>query len=177
MLRVGAVVSVLATAWVVGVAVAHGGAFLPALGAMVVAGLVSGPLAVIDARTHRLPDALTLPAVALAALALGLGAAATGDGASFVRALEGAAASAAVHLVLATLGGLGLGDVKLAVLVALPLAWLGWSVLVAGVALSFVAGGLWSLGLLLARRVGRRSAVAFGPFVLVGAALALVAAG
>ncbi|MDQ1647673.1 MAG: leader peptidase (prepilin peptidase) / N-methyltransferase, partial [Cryptosporangiaceae bacterium] len=56
----------------------------------------------------------------------------------------------------------------------LVLGWSGWPQLVLGAALAFVYGGLCSAILLLARRVGRKSRVPFGPFMLAGALTAVV---
>jgi leader peptidase (prepilin peptidase)/N-methyltransferase len=149
---------------------------LAAAPALVVLALVSGPLAVIDARTHRLPDALTLPGIALCAAALGVAALVLGDGAAAVRAAVGAAVTAGFYALLARLGGLGRGDVKLAWLVSLPLAWVGWGTLATGVLLAFLLGGLWSVGLLVTRRATRKTAVAFGPAMIAGALLAVLLA-
>jgi len=144
--------------------------------ALVVLALVAGPLTVIDARTHRLPDVLTLPGIALCAAALGAAALVLGDPSAAVRTVLGATVTAGFYALLARLGGLGRGDVKLAWLVGLPLAWVGWGTLATGVLLAFLLGGLWSVALLLARRANRKTAVAFGPFMLVGALLAIVLA-
>ncbi|MGC5166329.1 hypothetical protein [Luteimicrobium sp. DT211] len=61
-------------------------------------------------------------------------------------------------------------------MVGLPLAWVGWGTLATGVLLAFLLGGLWSVGLLATRRAHRKTAVAFGPFMLAGALLAIVLA-
>jgi leader peptidase (prepilin peptidase)/N-methyltransferase len=75
--------------------------------------------------------------------------------------------------------GIGLGDVKLLGLLGLVLGWLGWGVLLAGVFLGLVAGALTSVVLVAARRAGWRTALPFGPPLLLGAVLsvALQAAG
>ncbi|MFC8733949.1 prepilin peptidase [Luteimicrobium sp. NPDC057192] len=147
---------------------------LAAAPALVVLALVAGPLTVIDVRTHRLPDALTLPGIVLGALTLGAAALVLGDGSAVVRTAVGTAVTAGFYALLARLGGLGRGDVKLAWLVGLPLAWVGWATLATGVLLAFLLGGLWSVGLLVTRRANRKTAVAFGPFMLAGALLAVV---
>jgi leader peptidase (prepilin peptidase)/N-methyltransferase len=56
----------------------------------------------------------------------------------------------------------------------LALGFRSWGVLVVGVFAAFAVGGLVSLGLLAARRVGRKDAIPFGPAMVAGAALALV---
>ena len=57
------------------------------------------------------------------------------------------------------------------------LGWLSWSALLGGAALGFVIGALVSLGLLAARRASRRSDVPFGPSMLAGGWLVILASG
>jgi leader peptidase (prepilin peptidase)/N-methyltransferase len=70
---------------------------------------------------------------------------------------------------------LGFGDVKLLGLLGLLLGWFGWGVLLAGVFLGLLVGAAVSLALLAGRRVGWRTALPFGPPLLTGAVLALLA--
>ena len=78
---------------------------------------------------------------------------------------------------LARPGQLGGGDIKLAGLVGLVLGWVGWPALLSGAVLGFVLSAVASLVLLAARRVTMRSAISFGPFLLGGALLAILASG
>lgn len=135
---------------------------------------VSLPLAAIDLDVHRLPDRLTLPAIPALAMLLTL----EWDAHRLPRALLCAVLAALVFLLLALAvpGGLGLGDVKLAALLGLPLGWWGYPVLVQGLAGGFVIGGIVSLVLVLARRATRHSHVALGPSLLLGALGALLTA-
>ncbi len=74
--------------------------------------------------------------------------------------------------------GLGFGDVKLLAPLGLLLGWRdGGSLVVTGVFLGLLLGAAGSLVLLALRRAGWRSAVPFGPPLLVGAGLALALAG
>ncbi len=57
------------------------------------------------------------------------------------------------------------------------LGWLGWPALLPGTILAFVLSALASLALLAARRVTMRSAISFGPFLLGGALIAILASG
>jgi leader peptidase (prepilin peptidase)/N-methyltransferase len=143
--------------------------------AVAVAAVAGAALVVIDTRTHRLPDAVVYPAtVAVAALLLAA-ALAGGMLGTAGRALAGAVvlvvAYAVLHLV--NPAGLGLGDVKLAALLGALSAWYGWGTLAATALLPFVLGGLVAAALLVTRRATRHTAIAFGPFMLAGAALAL----
>ena len=66
---------------------------------------------------------------------------------------------------------MGGGDVKLAVLVGFFLAWHGWGAFGFGAAAAFVLGGAAALVLVAFRRATRRTRIAFGPFMLLGACL------
>ncbi|SDQ46703.1 A24 family peptidase [Quadrisphaera sp. DSM 44207] len=134
-------------------------------------------LAVIDVDVHRLPDAIVLPSYAVGGALIALAAVAAGDPAALARAAVGSAALWLLYFALAVAkpGGMGFGDVKLAGVLGLYLGWLGWAELAVGAALGFLLGGVAGVGLLLARRASRRSAIPFGPFMLAGALLAVLA--
>lgn len=142
-------------------------------------GALGVALSAIDIAVHRLPDRLTLPAYPAMIVLLGAAAATGHDGGALVRALLGGAALTVGHLLLALLrpGQLGGGDIKLAGLTGLGLGWLGWPTVLAGAALGFVLSAIVSLALLAARRISLRSAICFGPFMLSGALLAILASG
>ena len=87
----------------------------------------------------------------------------------------GALAGAAIFglLFLITRGaGMGLGDAKLALVIGL---FLGLHLAIAAVAFSFIFGSLLMLPVLAAGSRGRRDAVPFGPFLVLGAIAALYA--
>jgi len=136
-------------------------------------------LAQVDLAVHRLPDRVVFPSIAVVAAAWLADAVVTGSWDALLRAaLAGLVAfGAAVAAALISPGGMGFGDVKLLGLLGLLLGWFGWSVLGLGVVLGFVVGALGTVVLLALRRAGWRSEVALGPSLLLGAALALVAAG
>ncbi|MBG6224176.1 leader peptidase (prepilin peptidase)/N-methyltransferase [Arthrobacter sp. CAN_A2] len=132
-------------------------------------------LSIIDWRTHRLPDRIVLPSYPAAILLLGAAAGTAGDWQRIPWMLGGGAvllvAFAALHLLHPR--GLGLGDVKLAGLLGLYLGFAGRDELWWGPFLAVVLGGTWSLMLLAVRRATLHSSVAFGPFLIAGAALGL----
>lgn len=138
---------------------------------------ISIALALIDLDTHRLPDRIVLPAYVVGGGLLGVVALLEGDGWTLLRALVGGAAAFALYLVLglAKPGAMGFGDVKLAGLLGLYLGWVGWSALVVGVFGGFVVGGLVALVLMALRRVKLGGGIPFGPSMLVGAWIGLVA--
>jgi len=135
-------------------------------------------LIVIDARTHRLPNHIVLPALGALVLLVIVEALITGDGGRMLRALLGGLALGVFYAILhlASRQGMGGGDVKLAAVIGLVLAWHGWQTLLLGAAAAFLLGALYALALMLARRANRSTRIAFGPWMIIGAALAVVIA-
>jgi leader peptidase (prepilin peptidase) / N-methyltransferase len=142
-------------------------------------GAVGVALAAIDLKVQRLPDRLTLPAYP-ALLALLIAAALVGHEAwPLARAVLGGLALGGTYLLLAMIrpGGIGGGDIKLAGLTGLALGWLGWRAVLGGAALGFVLAALVGLVLLAARRVTLRGHISYGPFLIGGALVVMLAAG
>jgi len=139
--------------------------------AFLVLAAVSIALALIDLDTHKLPNVIVLPALVAIAVLLGVAAILLQDAPAFGRAAIGAAALFLFYLMLAFVsrGGMGMGDVKLAAVLGLATAWVGWPALVVGAFAAFVFGGIFGVALLLLRRAGRRSSIPFGPWMIVGA--------
>ena len=137
---------------------------------------ISLALAIIDAETHRLPNVIVLPAYAVGAALLGTAAALTGAWSSLVTAGLGLLILGGVYLALALVrkGAMGMGDVKLAGVLGVFLGWLGWGSLAVGAIAGFVLGGLFGLVLLALGR-GRSASVAFGPWMLAGAWVGVLA--
>jgi leader peptidase (prepilin peptidase)/N-methyltransferase len=133
----------------------------------------------IDASVQRLPDALTVPAYAGTAVLLVAAAASGGSWHSLLRAVGGGLGLALVAAAVAVISqsALGLGDAKLAASLGTLLAWFGWLTLARGVVAAFLFGGLYGAGLIVFRRARRGQRIAFGPFMLAGAFLAVLAAG
>jgi leader peptidase (prepilin peptidase) / N-methyltransferase len=134
-------------------------------------------LAWIDAAVQRLPDLLTAPAYVGTACLLLLAAAVSGHWADLLRAVGGGLALAAAFLAFAVISrsAIGLGDAKLAASLGTMLAWAGWPTLIAGVFAGFLIGAVYGLGLLVTRRATRQQRIPFGPFMIAGAFLALLA--
>lgn len=142
-------------------------------------GAVGVALAAIDISVQRLPDRLTLPAYPVLIALLAVAAVTGHDLAALWRALLGGLALAAGYLVLGLVrpGDLGGGDIKLAGLAGLVLGWLNWRAVLIGATAGFMLAGLAGLGLLAARRISMRSAISFGPFLLGGTLLVILAEG
>ena len=135
------------------------------------------PLAWIDAAVHRLPDVLTAAAYAGTTALLLLAAATSEEWHDLLRAALGGLVLTAFYLVLALISpsGMGLGDVKLAASLGTLLAWFGWATLLAGAFAGFLLGGLCGIALLAARRAARKQHIPFGPFMIVGAFIIVLA--
>ncbi|MEV4574159.1 A24 family peptidase [Nonomuraea jabiensis] len=126
--------------------------------------IIGTALAVVDWRTSLLPDAITLPAYPIMALAL----APTGE---LPRALAGGVALTAVYGLLWFIRpeAMGLGDVKLAGLIGMAAAALSWQAWIVAAFCGQLLGALYGLALLLSGRGTRDTQFPFGPFMLLGA--------
>lgn len=127
-------------------------------------------LALIDLRTHRLPDAIVGPSYVLAAALLTAASATTGDVRALGRGLAGLALLGGGYYVVHLLRpeGMGRGDVKLAGLIGLITGYVGWAALAVGGFAAFVLAGAYGVTLLSTGRAGRHSGLAFGPWMLAG---------
>jgi leader peptidase (prepilin peptidase)/N-methyltransferase len=147
------------------------------LPAFVVLGVLAGPLIVVDAEHHRLPNRLLAPLAAAAAAGL-TGAAAVGEQWSRLgRAGEAGLVALAVLYLVAFLGPLGAGDAKLGAILALYLGWISWPAVLAGMVAAWLVGAIYGGAMLLTRRARLRSMVAFGPALIIGALLVGVIVG
>ncbi|MDK3255841.1 prepilin peptidase [Blastococcus capsensis] len=145
---------------------------LPAFLAVAGAGVL---LAVIDLQHRLLPNRVIGPAAGVTAGLLTLAAAVDGAWDALLRAGIAAAVLFGSYLVLALISpsGLGMGDVKLAGLLGLPLGWLGWDAVLLGAVAGFVVQAALALLLLATRRIGLKAELPFGPAMLLGAAVAI----
>jgi leader peptidase (prepilin peptidase) / N-methyltransferase len=148
----------------------------PELPAYLYLGAIGVALAMIDLDVKRLPNVIVLPSYVVALALLGIAALVEAEADDLIHALIGMAALYAFYFVLALVypAGMGFGDVKLAGVLGLYLAWLGWAELISGAFLGFLFGGVVGIGLMIARRAGRKSQIPFGPFMLAGALVAIL---
>jgi leader peptidase (prepilin peptidase) / N-methyltransferase len=125
-------------------------------------------VAAVDLATRRIPNGLV---AALAAIALVSRAAA--ERSVLVESVVTGFAVCAVALLLAYLarGGLGMGDVKLAGALGLVLGKVVFLALVVGT----LGGAVAAIAILIRRgAAGRRATIAYGPYLALGAALAVL---
>lgn len=148
----------------------------PELVVWLLAAPVAVLLALVDRAVHRLPDRLTLPLAAGTAALLGGAALLPGHAGTWPSALLGGLVLGAGYFVLFLVnpGGMGFGDVKLALALGVALGWYGWGVLFAGAFAGFLFGAVYGFGLVALRRASRKSAIPFGPFMIGGALLGIL---
>lgn len=150
-------------------------------------GLLPGPVSVpvcvfllggvlvawIDVDVHRIPNRLLTIWLPLVVAALCGVAWIQGEVWQLIDALLGAAATVAVFGLLAVLGSLGMGDVKLGAVSGLMLGFLGWPhTVIAGVVLAAAGGAAVAIGLLIRGR-DRTSHMPYGPAIVAGAIAAI----
>jgi leader peptidase (prepilin peptidase) / N-methyltransferase len=135
------------------------------------------PLAFIDVAARRLPDVLTGAAFAGTAALLLADAATEGTWHAALRALLGAIALSGFYLLLFAISpsGMGLGDVKAAAGLGIMLAWQGWPTLVIGGFAGFLLAAVYGTALLISGRSTRKQQIPFGPFMITGAFLVMLA--
>jgi leader peptidase (prepilin peptidase) / N-methyltransferase len=150
--------------------------FEPELPAYLYLGAIGIALAMIDIDVKRLPNAIVLPSYLVVAVLLGAAAAVQGEWGTLLRAALAGLALYAFYFLLMLVypRGMGFGDVKLAGILGAYLGWLGWGELVVGSFLAFLVGGVFGVALMVVGRAGRKSAIPFGPWMLLGALLGIL---
>lgn len=138
---------------------------------------ISVALALIDIDTHRLPNAIVLPAYVVGGVLLSAAALLGGEPARLIGAAIGAAVAYVIYFTLWLFypQGMGFGDVKLAGVLGLFLGYLGFGTAVVGLFSGFVLGGVFALVLVALRVVSRKAGIAFGPWMLAGACVGILA--
>ncbi len=139
-----------------------------------------GPwLAHIDVREHRLPNRLVLPGFGAWAIgAAWILLAGPDGGGAVVRSLLSGSAYALLLGALAWFGGMGGGDLKLGTLLGLALGLVSAPAAVLALPLAFGSGALAAAAAMAGSPKGLRwgRSIPFGPWLLLGAAVALGAA-
>jgi leader peptidase (prepilin peptidase)/N-methyltransferase len=145
---------------------------LPAFLALL-AGLLA--LACTDLELMLLPKRIVYPTLALVSGLLVVAAGATGDWHNLGTAAACGAVAFAAFFALNFVNPrwMAFGDVRLALLIGVGLGWLGPGTVLLGFFLGFLLGAVIGVGLILAKRIGRRTPVPFGVFLAAGSVLAM----
>jgi len=122
---------------------------------------------VIDLREHRLPNRLVLPAFPVALLAQLIATIISADWARQLFALLMALLFAAIGLGANYIDALGMGDVKLATVIALTLGYFNPWLPVIAIGIAFVLAFAVVLVLITLGKVKISSSIPLGPYLLV----------
>lgn len=134
-------------------------------------------LALIDLAEHRLPNAIVYPTTAIVLSLLAATALVTNQPERLLQLAIGGLGLGALYLVIVLVAprGMGMGDLKLSVVLGGAAAWVSYPALIVAGFAPFLLGGLFAVALLAFRRVARRTRIPFGPWMLVGAWIGIVA--
>ncbi len=123
-------------------------------------------VALIDLDHRIIPDRVTLPGIVMGLLMAGF------LPPRIVSSAVGTLLGGGLFylIALASRGGMGGGDIKLAAMLG---AFLGWQAGLLAIFLGVLAGGMVGTALLLLRLRGRKDAIPFGPFLALGGIVAL----
>ncbi len=132
---------------------------------------------VIDLEHYIVPNRIVAVTLALTIPLLALAAVIEGEGDRFVSALIGMVAAGGALLILNLISpaGMGMGDVKLALVLGLLLGWLGLAYVALGLFFGFLLGAIVGLVLIVTGVRSRKDHVPFAPFLASGALLAVLA--
>ena len=130
---------------------------------------------IIDYATHRLPRGVTFRAAIVGGPLLFLAAINHDDNGRILVMFASFVVTLALFALLTAVskGGIGGGDVRLAPVLAMFLGWLGASHVYIGLGSGFILGGVAAAGMLVTRRASASTRIAFGPFLCIGAVIAL----
>jgi leader peptidase (prepilin peptidase)/N-methyltransferase len=130
---------------------------------------------IIDYTTHRLPRGVTFRAAIVGGPLLALAGINHDDNGRIGVMFASFGITLVLFALLAAIsrGGIGGGDVRLAPVLAMFLGWLGASHVYIGLGSGFILGGVVAAGMLITRRASTSSRIAFGPFLCIGAIIAV----
>ncbi len=150
-----------------------------ALPAFLVLGAGAVAISAIDLRLFLIPNHVLYPTLVAMAGLLALAAAIDGRWSDLGRAGVGGAAGFGAMLVihLVNPAGLGFGDVRLAALLGAALGWISLGRVVLGLFAGFLAAALLGVVLMAAGRKQGQDSLPFGPFLVAGALVAILAGG
>jgi len=131
----------------------------------------SSLLVATDQAAQRLPDKIVWPTTGAVAMLLVLAAIVTGAWGSLLTAGLGGLILGIAFFALAWFrpNDLGLGDVKLSVVIGLVLGWYGWIPLAVGAVSGFFLFAILGITLMVGRLTYSASQLAFGPWMILGA--------
>jgi leader peptidase (prepilin peptidase)/N-methyltransferase len=139
-------------------------------------------LFVIDIQWHRLPNLIVYSLYPISLIGFSVALIIESGSADFTHLVISSCTGALLWL--GVIGALwlvsrgramGLGDVKLAPVLGAVLGWQSVSSAAIGLMAAFLVGAVMGLSLIVARQAQMRNKIAFGPFLIIGYAIGLVA--
>lgn len=136
-------------------------------------------LSAIDIAVHRLPNPIVLPSYPVFLVLLIAASILSGDWWALARAGIGLGVLLLGYASLALLypAGMGWGDVKLAGIIGAVTGYVGWAALIVGAFSAFALGAVMAVVVMALGRGTGKTALPFGPFMLLGAVLGVVFGG
>jgi leader peptidase (prepilin peptidase) / N-methyltransferase len=133
-------------------------------------------VSLIDLEHYIVPNRIVFPMLAFSVPALAVVAAVQGEWGRLGTALIGAVAASAGLFLIALIypKGMGMGDVKLALLLGLFLGWIGLGHVGLGMFLGFLLGAVGGVLLIALGVKSRKDHVPFAPFLAGGTAVAIL---
>jgi leader peptidase (prepilin peptidase)/N-methyltransferase len=122
----------------------------------------------IDLAYRIIPDVITLPGILAGLLASAL-ITSVGLGSALLGVVIGGGLFLFIAIV--SRGGMGGGDIKLTAMIG---AFLGWQGVFVTIFLAALSGAISGIFLIVVKKKGRKDALPFGPFLALGALLALL---
>ena len=149
----------------------------PELPAYLIFGTTLVILTAIDLDVQRLPNKVLAWASLVGAVLFALASLVEWDVRPFLHGLEGMLIYGIPMLVIGLVSGgrMGMGDVKFAPYLGFHLGWLRLGFVPVGAFLGFLLGAVVGVLLMLLGAAGRRTQIAFGPFMALGAFVCILA--
>ena len=141
----------------------------------IVLAVVTMPLVVTDFQLKRLPNRLTYAGILIGLVMAILASFRDGTALPLKQGLLLSAGLGIAFFLLHVIsrGGMGMGDVKLSIMLGALLFSVKVTTVVAGLFIAFLLGSIAGVFMIVARRATRKSAIPFGPFMLLGVWFAL----
>ena len=132
--------------------------------------LILALVSIVDIKERRIPNRITYPSIIAIFFFMTVLGQFANTGPQYSRAIFGLLFAFCFFLSLHLINpqGIGLGDVKLAALLGLTLAWDSFDALIYGVFSIFIVSGIYSLILIIRNPKMISGSIPFAPFMTVG---------
>jgi len=134
------------------------------------------PLVVIDLQKHRLPDPLTASFFTTSSIVILTSSIINSRFDRLIPSLIGSASLVAFYLAVMFIskGGMGMGDVKLSASIGLISGYFGVKAVLISCFSAYALGSVLGIALIVFGKAGRKTAIPFGPFMIVGQVVSLI---